>query len=130
MAQMSDHRVRITAGSVACTATLQPNRTARAIWNALPIEGRANLWGDEIYFEIPIDLAEDEARAEVAVGDLAYWPPGNALCIFWGATPASRGTEPRAASPVNVFGRVDDGATAFGNVKNGTLVRVEALEGT
>jgi uncharacterized protein len=125
---MSEYRVRITAGEVACTATLHANSTARAIWNALPIEGRANLWGDEIYFEIPIDLSEEDARAEVAVGDLAYWPPGTALCIFWGATPASRGTEPRAASPVNVFGRIDDDATALGNVKSGTLVRVEALE--
>ena len=69
-------------------------------------------------------------EADVAVGDLAYWPPGSALCIFWGATPASRGAEPRAASPVNVFGQVDDDATAFGNVKSGTLVRVEALEST
>ena len=128
MGHMSEYRVRISAGQVMCTATLHPNGTARAIWNALPIEGRANLWGDEIYFEIPIDLAEEDAHADVAVGDLAYWPPGSALCIFWGATPASRGAEPRAASPVNVFGRVDDDPTAFGNVKSGTLVRVEALE--
>jgi hypothetical protein len=128
MAQMPAYRVRITAGSVVCTATLLQNRTARAIWNALPIDRAANLWGDEIYFEIPVDLAEDEGRAEVAVGDLAYWPPGNALCIFWGPTPASHGQEPRAASPVNVFGRIDRGAAEFGAVKSGTLVRVEQLE--
>jgi len=128
MAQMPAYRVRITAGSVVCTATLLQSSTARAIWNALPIDGTANLWGDEIYFEIPVDLAEDDARAEVAVGDLAYWPPGNALCIFWGPTPASRGQEPRAASPVNVFGRIDRGAAEFGAVKNGTPVRVEQLE--
>ena len=125
---MPGYHVRITAGSVVCTATLEQNRTAWAIWNALPIEGRANLWGDEIYFEIPVDLAEDEARAEVAVGDLAYWPPGSALCIFWGATPASTGREPRAASPVNVFGRIEKGAKDFGAVKSGTLVRIEQLE--
>ena len=84
--------------------------------------------GDEIYFEIPVDLAEDEAYADVAVGDLAYWPPGSALCIFWGATPASTGREPRAASPVNVFGRIDNGAQDFSAVKTGTLVRIEQLE--
>src|SRR3954454_5887860 len=125
---MPSHHVRITAGSVTCTAKLEPNRTAWAIWNALPIEGHANVWGDEIYFEIPVDLAEDEAHAEVAVGDLAYWPPGSALCIFWGPTPASTGREPRAASPVNVFGKIDKGAKDFGAVKGGTLVRIEQLE--
>jgi len=125
---MPSHHVRITAGSVACTATLEQNRTAWAIWNALPIEGRASLWGEEMYFEIPVDLAEDEAQADVAVGDLAYWPPGNAFCIFWGPTPASTGREPRAASPVNVFGKIDKGARDFGAVKSGTLVRIEQLE--
>src|ERR1700704_1192101 len=104
---MACYLVRISAGSVACTAVLHANSTARAIWNALPISGRANVWGDEIYFEIPVDLAEDDGREEVAVGDLGYWPPGNALCIFWGPTPASHGSEPRAASPVNVFGRIE-----------------------
>lgn len=111
-------------------ATLMPNRTARAIWNALPIEGHANLWGDEIYFEIPVDLAEENGQDEVAVGDLAYWPPGNALCIFWGATPASRAQEPRAASAVNVFGRIERGATDFNKVKPGMLVRVEQQPGS
>ena len=124
---MAEYQVRISAGSVACTATLSANRTARAIWNALPIEGRANRWGDEIYFQIAVDLAEDDAREEVAVGDLAYWPPGNALCIFWGATPASHGQEPRAASPVNVFGHIEHGAADFGQVTSSTLVRVERL---
>jgi hypothetical protein len=124
---MADYQVRISAGAVTCTATLNSTSTARAIWNALPIDGRANRWGDEIYFEIPVDLAEDDGRDEVAVGDLAYWPPGNALCIFWGPTPASRGQEPRAASPVNVFGRIERGATDFAQVKSGTPVRVERL---
>jgi len=122
--------VRISAGSVHCTATLLPNRTARAIWNALPIDGRANRWGDEIYFEIPVDLAEENGQEEVAVGDLAYWPPGNALCIFWGATPASRAQEPRAASAVNVFGRIERGAHDLDQVEPGMLVRVEQLPGS
>jgi uncharacterized protein len=121
------HRVRITAGSVTCTATLSANRTAWAIWNALPIIGAANLWGDEIYFEVPVDLAEDASQEEVKVGDLAYWPPGNAVCIFWGPTPASRGKEPRAASPVNVFGHIDDSAKNLAQVRPGARVRIEPI---
>lgn len=122
---MPDYRVRITAGGVEKTAILAQNSTARAIWNSLPIQGRANRWGDEIYFSIPVDLAEEHAQEEVAIGDLAYWPPGNALCIFWGPTPASHGTEPRAASPVNVFGHIAEGATDFAAVTSGERVRVE-----
>jgi hypothetical protein len=122
---VAERQVRITAGSVTCTATLHANRTAWAIWNALPIEGRANRWGDEIYFEIGVDLAEDDGQDVVTVGDLAYWPPGSALCIFWGPTPASHAKEPRAASAVNVFGHIANGARDFANVKAGTLVRVD-----
>ena len=125
---MAEYRVRITAGDVACMATLRANRTARAVWNALPIAGSANRWGDEIYFEIPVDLAEDDGREVVEVGDLAYWPPGNALCIFWGPTPASTDKKPRAASPVNVFGHIAKGAADFARVRDGTRVRIERVE--
>ena len=124
---MASYVVRISAGSVTCTAEMLPNRTARAIWNALPLSGTANRWGDEIYFEVPVDLAEDDGQEEVRVGDLAYWPPGNAVCIFWGPTPASRDKEPRAASAVNVFGHIQRGAADFANVRSGTRVRIEAL---
>jgi uncharacterized protein len=121
------YRVRITAGKVSCTAELLANRTARAIWNALPLSGTANRWGDEVYFEVPVDLADDDGVEVVQVGDLAYWPPGNAVCIFWGPTPASRGAEPRAASPVNVFGRIERGASDFAQVSGGTSVHIQAL---
>jgi hypothetical protein len=128
MAELAGYRIRITAGSVSQVATLAANRTARAIWNALPIDGTASRWGDEIYFSIPVDLDEDAAQEVVAVGDLGYWPPGSAFCIFWGPTPASQGPEPRAASPVNVFGHIGAGATAFAAVKAGQRVRVERIE--
>jgi uncharacterized protein len=124
---MAAYRMRITAGAISSTATLSPNRTARAIWNALPLVGSAKHWGDELYFEVPIDLAEDETQEEVAVGDVAYWPPGNAVCIFWGPTPASHAREPRAASPVNVFGHIASGAKEFAQVKPGAVVRLERL---
>jgi hypothetical protein len=122
---MPEYRVRVTAGSVSRVATLVANRTARAIWNALPLQGRARRWGDELYFSVPIDLAEDAAQEVVQVGDLAYWPPGTAVCIFWGPTPASTGPEPRAASPVNVFGHITRGAADFASVTSGAVVRLE-----
>ena len=120
-------QVRLTTGDLACSAALLDNATARAIWDALPIEGRANRWGDEIYFTIPVQLDEDDAQEEVQVGDLAYWPPGSALCIFWGRTPASRADEPRAASPVNVFAHIESEVPAFGAIKNGTAVKLERV---
>jgi hypothetical protein len=122
---MPDRQVRLTAGSLSCAATLLSNATARAIWDALPIEGRGNRWGDEIYFAIPVQLDEDHAQELVQVGDLAYWPPGNALCIFWGPTPASQGTEPRAASPVNVFARIEGAVPDFGSLRSGAAVKLE-----
>jgi hypothetical protein len=121
------YRVRISAGSVSCTAEMLSTRTARAIWNALPLNGTANRWGDEIYFEVPIDLAEEDGVEVVRVGDVAYWPPGNAVCIFWGPTPASTSKEPRAASAVNVFAHISGGAVEFAKVTGGTRVRIEAL---
>jgi len=79
-------KIRIVAGSVKVTATLLDNRTADAVWQALPLEASAQLWGDEIYFSIPVSLGEEESREVVEAGDLAYWPPGKAFCIFWGPT--------------------------------------------
>jgi hypothetical protein len=125
MTRVADRQLRLTAGDLACSARLLDNVTAQAIWDALPIEGRANRWGDEIYFSIPVQLDEDQAQEEVQVGDLAYWPPGSALCIFWGRTPASRADEPRAASPVNVFAHIDGDTPDFGAVRSGTTVRLE-----
>ncbi|MFQ6126756.1 MAG: cyclophilin-like fold protein [Candidatus Heimdallarchaeota archaeon] len=78
--------------------------TTKAIWEALPIEAKVQTWGDEIYFSIPVDVAEENAKEVVNLGDLGYWPPGAAFCIFFGKTPASKGDEIRPASRVNVFG--------------------------
>ena len=121
-------KIRITAGQVSATATLLENGTAEAIWQALPIEARGSTWGDEIYFSIPVHQAEEDARETVELGDLGYWPPGTAFCIFFGPTPASRGQEIRPASPVNVVGRVDGDPLAFKQVASGSRVRLERLE--
>ena len=116
-------RITIEAGSVAIAADLNDSPTAQLIWDALPITARANTWGDEIYFAIPVRAdQEDDARADVFVGELGYWPVGSAFCIFFGPTPASTGAQPRAASPVNVVGHVLGDATEFRQVGGGTAV--------
>jgi hypothetical protein len=120
--------LRIAAGPVSTRATLNGSRTARAVWDALPVEAAAETWGDEIYFAIPVSLPEEDARAVVAPGDLGYWPPGRAFCIFFGPTPASRGDECRPASPVNVLGRVDGDPGVFKSVRAGARIRLERVE--
>src|SRR5215212_1239192 len=109
----------ITAGGVTAQAELNDSATAQAIWDALPISARASTWGDEIYFGIPVSQGEDKARATVDMGDLGYWPPGSAFCIFFGPTPMSQNDkEIRPASPVNVVGRVEGDATRFKAVRS------------
>jgi hypothetical protein len=117
------NKITIQAGSVSMQAELNDNPTALQIWETLPIEGQANLWGDEIYFSIPVDADQDaDARADVDVGELGYWPMGSAFCIFFGPTPVSRNDRPRAASPVNIIGYVVGDATQFRKVKSGARV--------
>lgn len=121
-------RIRIVTdatGPVEATLTDESPDTVRRIWEALPIEARANTWGDEIYFGIPVDINPENPREVVELGDLAYWPPGNAFCIFFGRTPASRGDEIRPASTVNVFGKVEVDPKVFKKVRNGERIRIE-----
>ncbi|MBW1696210.1 MAG: hypothetical protein JRH18_03190 [Deltaproteobacteria bacterium] len=119
-------KIKITAGDVTATGILNDSATADAIWNALPISARANTWGDEIYFEIPVKAEEEKDATDlVDLGTLAYWPPGNAFCIFFGPTPASRGEEIRAASAVNLVGKIEGDATVFKKVTGGSAVTIE-----
>ena len=120
-------KIAIIAGGVRKEAVLNSSKTADAIWQALPLEARGNRWGDEIYFGIPVSADPENGREVVSVGDVAYWPPGSAFCIFWGPTPASRGDEIRPASAVNVFGKVTAGAGDFSAVRSGAIVRVERV---
>ena len=124
-------QIIITAGQTAIQAELNDSATAEAIAAVLPIEARANSWGAEIYFSIDVQAAlEEGARDVVEAGDLAYWPPGSAFCIFFGRTPASSGDEIRAASAVNIIGRVKGGLTPLGGVSDGASVTIRAaLEG-
>ncbi|MBW1960648.1 MAG: hypothetical protein JRJ04_04255 [Deltaproteobacteria bacterium] len=119
-------KIKITAGDVTATGILNDSATADAIWNALPISARANTWGDEIYFEIPVKAEEEKDATDlVDLGTLAYWPPGNAFCIFFGPTPASRGEEIRAATAVNLVGKIEGDATVFKKVTGGSAVTIE-----
>lgn len=121
-------KIRIDAGGAVTTATLLDNDTADAIWQALPITSESSRWGDEIYFEIPVRLAQArDARDVLEAGEVGYWPVGHAFCIFWGPTPASRGDEVRAYSPVNVFGRLEGDPLVFDDVPPGTEVRVDQV---
>ena len=122
---MSTRTIRITAGPISVAARLNESRTAGAVWDALPIVAKAQTWGDEIYFAIGVALGEETAREVVEEGDLGYWPPGQAFCIFFGPTPASRGNEIRPASAVNVLGRIDGDAKVFTKVRAGAPVTIE-----
>jgi uncharacterized protein len=122
---MAERTIRITAGPISAEASLNDSSTARAIWDALPIDAKAQTWGDEIYFPIAVHTAEESGREVVDLGDLGYWPPGHAFCIFFGPTPASHGDEIRPASPVNVVGRVVGDATVFKRVRSGARVTIE-----
>lgn len=114
-----------SAGTLTAKLTGENPATAKALISKLPIEGRANIWGDEIYFTIPVDTGEEIPKAVVEIGDIAYWPPGRALCLFFGPTPTSRGTEIRPASPVNVFAKVTGDPKLLKLVSAGERIRIE-----
>lgn len=109
-------RIRIVFPQLELTARLNDSATARLIAQALPIESSARLWGREVYFDIPVDAPEENPQAAVPSGTLAYWPPGKALCLFFGQTPYS---------PVNVVGELEGDPQRLAAVPEGAPVRVE-----
>lgn len=118
--------IRVCCADFVVPGELFESPTAALIWEALPIEGEANLWGEEIYFSIPVEAElDDTAKDVVQEGDIGYWPPGRALCIFFGLTPISHAGEIRPASPVNIIGRVRGDSRVFRGVAQGTTVRLE-----
>jgi hypothetical protein len=121
-----EKKIRIITGELKVEAELNDSKTAQVIWDALPIESNNNLWGEEIYFSIPVKAGQEKgAREVVSAGELGYWPPGNAFCIFFGPTPASRGDEIRAASAVNIIGKVSSDPKVFRKAKDGTKITIE-----
>lgn len=110
--------IRITLGNIAVEARLNDTKTAGLILDALPLESSAKLWGDEVYFDIPVSAPEEDPQADVQSGTVAYWPPGKALCLFFGQTPYS---------PVNVVGQLEGDPRELASVRDGDAVRVESL---
>ncbi|GJM30835.1 MAG: hypothetical protein DHS20C17_34700 [Cyclobacteriaceae bacterium] len=119
--------IKITIGNEVLYGALYETPTALAITEALPVETSVHVWGGEIYFEISAQaVLESDAQAEVAVGDLAYWPTMPTFCIFFGPTPASHDGTPVAASAVNVFGRLEEvDLEQLRSVRDGETIRVE-----
>jgi hypothetical protein len=121
-------KIKILVNDVEAEAELNEGNTAQLIWKALPIEEKVNLWGEEIYFAIPVKTGlETGSREVVSAGELGYWPTGHAFCIFFGPTPASRGDEIRAASAVNIIGKVLSDPKVFLKVKDGANIVLEKV---
>ncbi len=113
-------KIRIIADSgVEMTVELNDSNTADSIWQGLPIHSVIQRWGDEVYFDIRMQLPPEDARPDAESGTVAYWPPGNALCIFFGQTPYS---------PVNIIGKLDGDPNAWQDVQAGEFIRIEREE--
>ena len=119
-------KIKIFANEIGVEAELENTESAKRFYESLPIDGASNRWGDELYFVIPLKLdLEEDSTDVVEKGDIAYWPEGSCFCIFFGKTPESTDTEIKAASNVNIIGKIIGNSDVFKTVKNGDLVVVE-----
>jgi uncharacterized protein len=122
-------RIRFNFGTLTLDAELLDTPTARAVAAALPIASAALTWGEEVYFDVPVEVKrEADARAVVTPGEIAYWPEGPAIALGFGRTPISQGDETRLASPCNIFARALDSVKVLAKVKSGVHVRVTAID--
>lgn len=123
--------IEITEGErkLCFEALLNTSRTAAAVWDSLPLASVIQRWGEEIYFSVPIEEGPDDAKKVVEKGDMAYWPEGPALCIFFGPTPISRGEEIRPASPVNIVGKVKGNLSLFKKTTERQKISLRKKEG-
>ena len=116
-------KIVIKAGNIELEGILNDSPTAKLIWEKLPIESSGNLWGNEIYFSIPVSSEFDNtAREIVELGDIGYWPTGKAFCIFFGPTPLSEGDEIVPASQVNIVGRIIGDPTKLKEFEDGDFI--------
>ena len=127
---MGDRQIQISTGNLTLAATLNELETANQLWERLPITGRVQIWGDEIYFSIPLNVEEELGSQEtVQAGTVAYWPPGSALCLFWGPTPISAPGEIRPASAVNLVGILENDPNLLAEVPSQAEIIIEKIEG-
>lgn len=122
--------IKIISGSVEVRAEMidKNPETADAIWNSLPFESEVNTWGDEIYFTIPVEIGLEKPQETVEMGDIGYWPPGKAFCVFFGLTPISIEGNIKPASPVNVFGKIVGDVKILKKIKDGDKIKVIKYE--
>jgi hypothetical protein len=116
---MARMRIMVGEAGLELTAALNDSATAALLWEALPLESPAQTWGAEVYFTVPVDTGEEDPQAAVATGAVGYWPPGAALCLFFGQQPVS---------PVTVVGALEGDPGRLDAVRDGMVVRVEPLE--
>jgi hypothetical protein len=120
-------KIKITAGSLVVDAELNDIRTASADWDALPIQANGSTWGDEVYFRIPVEAELENGQEVVELGDLGYWPPGQAFCLFFDPTPTSQGVEVRPANKVTVIGKISGDSGVLKGISSGSSVLIEAV---
>ena len=121
--------IKITAGNIETEGVLNDTKAATIVYNALPITGKVNWWGEEIYFMISVKTGPENGKETVNLGDIAYWPEGPALCLFLGKTPISNGNEIRPASAVNIIGKVSDIKALLGKVRQGEKITIRRMSG-
>jgi uncharacterized protein len=122
-------RIRFDFGSLTLDAELLDTPTAAAIAAALPLTSPALTWGEEVYFDVPVDMErEKDARSVITPGEIAYWPQGPSIAIGFGRTPISKGNETRLASPCNVFAKATGNVKTLAKIRTGTEVKVSRLD--
>jgi hypothetical protein len=122
-------KLQMTIANVVIRAELFETPTADAIYRSLPFSAKANTWGDEVYFSVPASVSkEEDARAVVEAGELAFWVEGSSIAIGYGPTPISHGDEIRLAAPTNIWGRALDDVRLLASVNNGDAIEVHAID--
>ena len=114
---INQKKIIFISGSINIEGILNESETAEKIWSSLPLDSLVNTWGDEIYFSVPVDSELENSKEVVDLGDIGFWPPGNAICLFFGPTPISAEGEIRPASSVNIVGKL------IGNLEELKLIK-------